>query len=212
MPVHGIQCNKVKFQNYSSLVYWWFILVHTGTPLESLEVGYSDIFLEYSIYLTTVTRSICLEYSDKYLEYVNPFPIPGICLEYAWCIRSESLQVYDNFMSGIFQIYTTHILSKSFGSMPGIYLDYSSACESACSSNAIGMQLLSQYTYFGCQGCLIFSARRGRHAWQRQSVSRCSPMWRSIDCDVAAATNPRKISWSWWCTHKTCTMHRQKVK
>ena len=49
--------------------------------LESVEVGYSDIFLEYSIYLTT--RSICLEYSDIYLEYVNPFFIPGICLEYA---------------------------------------------------------------------------------------------------------------------------------
>ena len=50
--------------------------------LESEEVeSYSDIFLEYSIYLTT--RSICLEYSDIYLEYVNPFPIPGICLEYA---------------------------------------------------------------------------------------------------------------------------------
>jgi hypothetical protein len=98
------------------------------------------------------------------------------------------------FMSGIFQIYTTHILSKSFGNMPGIYLDYSSACESACSSrnaSAIGMQLLSQYTYFGCQGCLIFSAKRGGHACQRQSVRRCSPMWRSIDCDVAAAANPR---------------------
>ncbi len=49
--------------------------------LESVEVGYSDIFLEYSIYLTT--RSICLEYYDIYLEYVNPFPIPGIYLEYA---------------------------------------------------------------------------------------------------------------------------------
>ena len=60
--------------------------------LESVEVGYSDIFLEYSIYLTT--RSICLEYSDIYLEYVNPFPIPGICLEYAWHILSESFQVY----------------------------------------------------------------------------------------------------------------------
>jgi hypothetical protein len=77
-------------------------------------------------------------------------------------------------MSGIFQTYTTHILSESFGNMPGIYLDYSSACESACSSNAIGMPLLSQYTYFGCQGCLIFSAKRGGHACQRQSVSRCS--------------------------------------
>jgi hypothetical protein len=73
-------------------------------------------------------------------------------------------------MSGIFQTYTTHILSESFGNMPGIYLDYSSAC----SSNAIGMPLLSQYTYFGCQGCLIFSAKRGGHACQRQSVSRCS--------------------------------------
>ncbi len=51
--------------------------------LESVEVGYSDIFLEYSIHLTT--RSICLQYSDIiYLEYVNPFPIPGIrviCLD-----------------------------------------------------------------------------------------------------------------------------------
>ncbi len=88
------------------------------------------------------------------------------------------------------------IISKSFGNMRGIYLDYSSACESAlaCSSNAIGMPLLSQYTYFGCQGCLIFSAKRGWHACQRQSVSTWSPMWRSIDCDVAAAANPRKIS------------------
>jgi hypothetical protein len=109
-----------------------------------------------------------------------------------------------------FQMYTTHILSESesFGNMPWIYLDYSSACESASRSNAIGIPLLSQYTYFGCQGCLIFSAKRGRHAWQCQSV-RCSPMWRSIDCDVAAAANPRKISWSQWCTHMTCTMHRQ---
>jgi hypothetical protein len=49
--------------------------------LESIEVGHSDIFLEYSIYMTI--RSICLEYSDIYLEYINPFPIPGICLEYA---------------------------------------------------------------------------------------------------------------------------------
>ncbi len=59
-------------------------MVHISTyqhHLESVEVGYSDIFLEYSIYLTT--GSICLEYSDIYLEYVNPFPIPGICLEYA---------------------------------------------------------------------------------------------------------------------------------
>ncbi len=61
------------------------IIIHVrcALHLESVEVGYSDIFVEYasSIYLTT--RSICLEYSDIYLEYVNPFPIPGICLEYA---------------------------------------------------------------------------------------------------------------------------------
>jgi hypothetical protein len=55
--------------------------------LESVEVGYSDIFLEYSIHPRLTTRSICLECSDIYLEYVNPFPIPGtsiiiICLEY----------------------------------------------------------------------------------------------------------------------------------
>jgi hypothetical protein len=49
--------------------------------------GFADVRhipgLEYSIYLTT--RSICLEYSDilVYLEYVNPVPIPGMCLEYA---------------------------------------------------------------------------------------------------------------------------------
>jgi hypothetical protein len=39
---------------------------------------------EYSIHLTTQARSKCLEYSNIYLKYVNPFPIlPGICLEYA---------------------------------------------------------------------------------------------------------------------------------
>ncbi len=54
--------------------------------------------------------------------------------------------------------------------------------------------------------------KRGGHACQRQSVSRCSPMWRSIDCDVAAAANPRKKSWSRWCIHKTCAMHRQEGK
>ncbi len=155
---------------------------------------YSDIFLEYSVYMTT--RSICLEYSDIYLEYVNPFPIPGICLEY-YDMPDIFFQSRCKFMSqaGIFQIYTTHILSGSYGNMPGIYLDYSSACESACSSNAIGMLLrLSpwQYTYLRCQGCLIFSAKRGGHACQRQSVSRCSPMWCSIDCDVAAAANSPK--------------------
>jgi hypothetical protein len=136
------------------------------------------------------TRSICLEYSDIYLEYINPFHIPGICLEYA-CIFFPSRC---KFMSGIFQIYTTHIRSGSFGNIPGIFLDYSSACESACSSNAIGMLLLSQYTCFGCHWCLIFSAKRGGHTCQRQSVSRCSPMLRSIDCDFTAAANPRKIS------------------
>jgi hypothetical protein len=41
------------------------------------------------------------------------------------------------FMSGIFQVYTTHILSESFGNMPGINLDYFSACKSASKSNAI---------------------------------------------------------------------------
>jgi len=51
-----------------------------------------------------------------------------------------------------------HILSESFDHMLGIYLTYSSACESACSSNAIGMRL---HTYFGCQGCLLFSAKGG---------------------------------------------------
>ncbi len=56
--------------------------------------------------------------------------------------------------------------------------------ESACSSNAIGMPLLSQYTYFGCQGCLIFRAKRGGHACQHQSVSRCSPMWRSTAASI----------------------------
>ncbi len=76
------------------------------------------------------------------------------------------------FMCGMFQIYTTHILSNLFGNMPGIYLDYSSACESVCSSNAIGMPLLSQYTYLGCQGCLIFSTKRGGHACQHGDNTR----------------------------------------
>jgi hypothetical protein len=52
----------------------------------------SWIFLYYSIHMTT--KPIYPEYSDIYLEYVNPFPIPGICLEYAWHILSESFQVY----------------------------------------------------------------------------------------------------------------------
>ncbi len=69
----------------------------TQHHLESVEVGYSDIFLEYSIYLTT--RSICLEYSGICLEYVNPFPIPGICLEYAWHILSESFAWYTTSMN-----------------------------------------------------------------------------------------------------------------
>ncbi len=72
------------------------ILIHTCTysyiHLESVEFGYFDIFLEYSIHLTI--WSICREYSNIYLEYVNPFPIPGICLEYAWHILSKSLLVY----------------------------------------------------------------------------------------------------------------------
>jgi hypothetical protein len=69
----------------SGILYIWYKTVQDGmywykpVHLESVVVGYSDIFLEYSIYLTT--RFICLEYI--YLEYVNPFPIPGICLEYA---------------------------------------------------------------------------------------------------------------------------------
>ena len=64
------------------------------------------------------------------------------------------------FMSGIFHVYPMHILSESFGSMPGICLDYSSACQckSASRSNAIGMRL---HTNFGCQGCLMFSAKCG---------------------------------------------------
>ncbi len=43
-------------------------------PRESVEFGYSDIFLEYSIMIHMTARSTCLEYSDIYLEYVNPFP------------------------------------------------------------------------------------------------------------------------------------------
>ena len=30
-PMHGIQCDEVEFQNCSSLVNSWYILVHTGT-------------------------------------------------------------------------------------------------------------------------------------------------------------------------------------
>ncbi len=63
----------------------WYKYISLSLHLESVEVGYSDIFLEYSKYLTTRSQAIvCLEYSEIYLrvrlEYVNP---PGICLEYA---------------------------------------------------------------------------------------------------------------------------------
>ncbi len=122
--------------------------------------------------------------------------IPGICqpISHTRYMSRIICQTYSfRVISNLCLEYTTYVLSESFGNMPGIYLDYSSACESACSSNAIGMPLLSQYTYFGCQGCLIFSAKRGGHACQRQTV-RCITMWRSIDCDVAAAGNPRKIA------------------
>jgi hypothetical protein len=74
-----------------------------NSHLESVEIGYSDIFLEYSIYMTTQAKSMCLEYSDIYLEYVNPFPLPGICLEYAYIFFQSRFK----FMSGKFQVYIT---------------------------------------------------------------------------------------------------------
>ncbi len=120
--------------------------------------------------------------------------IPGIC---------QSIS-YTRYMSRICLTYSFRVVARLclecsryiphifFPMSFGIYLDYSSTCKSACSSNAIGMPLLSQYTYFGCQGCLIFCAKRGGHACQRQGVSTCSPMWRSIDCDVAKESSHRK--------------------
>ena len=115
-----------------------------------------------------------------------------ICLTYSFRVVASLCLEYSRYIPRIF--FPSHLVICLEYTWIIPYLDYSSACESVCSSNAIGMPLLSQYTYFGCQGCLIFSAKRGGHACQRQSVSRCSPMWRSIDCDVAAAANPRKIS------------------
>ena len=95
--------------------------------------------------------------------------ISGICLTYTFrVIWRLSLE------------YSRHILSESFENMLGIFLAYSSASESACSSNAFGMQLR---TYFGRQGNLMIGAIRGRHTGQRHSCSRCSTMWHSIDCD-----------------------------
>ena len=123
--------------------------------------------------------------------------IPGICQPISHTrYMSRICLTYSFRVISSFKLcleYSRHIPRIFFPSHLVICLEYSSACESAraCSSNAIGMPLLSQYTYFGCQGCLIFSAKRGGHAFQRQSVSRCSPI---IDCGVAAAANPRKIS------------------
>ncbi len=45
------------FRSVPLFVHYSAVLEH----LESVGVGYSDIFMEYSIYLTTTSRSICLE-------------------------------------------------------------------------------------------------------------------------------------------------------
>ena len=99
--------------------------------------------------------------------------IPGICqpISHTRYMSRICLTYSFRVISSLCLEYSRHILPRIiFPSRLVICLDYSSAC----SSNAIGMPLLSQYTYFGCQGCLIFSAKRGGHACQRQSVSRCS--------------------------------------
>ena len=71
----------------------------------------------------------------------------GICLTYTFrVIWRLSLE------------YSRHILSESFENMLGIFLAYSSASDSACSSNALGMQLR---TYFWRQGNLMIGTIRG---------------------------------------------------
>ena len=101
----------------------------------------------------------------------------GICLTYTFrVIWRLSLE------------YSRHILSESFENMLGIFLAYSSASESACSSNAFGMQLR---TYFWRQGNLMIGAIRGRHTGQRHSCRRCSTMWHSIDCDCHCGCSDR---------------------
>ena len=126
--------------------------------------------------------------------------ILGICqpLSHTSYISESSLRICLTYsfrvISSLCLEYSRHIPRIFFPSHLVICLENTWIIPLLANQPAAAMRLLSQYTYFGCQGCLIFSAKRGGHACQRQSVSRCSPMWRSIDCDVAAAANPRKIS------------------
>ena len=73
----------------------------------------------------------------------------GISQKYVWHMKSES-----------FLVYVRVIFSESPWFMSGIYPTYDFECQSTCSSNAIGMQR-RLHTYFGCQGCLLFSAKGG---------------------------------------------------
>ncbi len=123
-----------------------------------------------------------------------------ICLIYSFLVISSLCLEYSRHIPRIF--FPSHLV---------ICLDYTwiipllAAAMPWCDWDATAVTV----HVIWCQGCLIFSAKRGGHACQRQSVSRCSPI---IDCGVAAAANPQKISWSRWCTHETCAMHRQEGK
>ena len=112
----------------------------------------------------------------------------GICLTYTFrVIWRLSLE------------YSRHILSESFENMLGIILAYSSASESACSSNAFGMQLRCLRTYFWRQGNLMISAIRGRHTGQRHSgCRRCSLCGTAliVTATAVATVTARKTSWS----------------
>ena len=133
------------------------------------------IFPEYS--QVKHMSDIFLDISGICRPCIYASNMSGICLTYTFrVIWRLSLE------------YSRHILSESFENMLGIFLAYSSASESACSSNAFGMQLR---TYFWRQGNLMIGAIRGRHTGQRHSCRRCSTMWHSIDCDCHCGCSDR---------------------
>ena len=93
------------------------------------------------------------------------------------------------FMSGIFQTYTTHILSESFGNMPGLFL---------CLRIGPGLQQQCDWDATAVTVHVFWVSRVfniQRQTWRaRMSTPERQQMQRSMDCDVAAAANPRKIS------------------
>ena len=81
-------------------------------------------------------------------------------LVYVWYISKICLTYEFRVIPGICLVYLRVIFSESPWFMSGIYPTYDFECQSTCSSNAIGMPR-RLHTYFGCQGCLLFSAKGG---------------------------------------------------